>query len=158
MLRARAAFLAAPCTILSQSLLLIICKILHNVGWYLHCLVPYECMLTDWEGEVDCAAPFMRPHFMFFPPPYITCAPPPTPHTHTHFTQETTTIQSVHSGWLSRQQGSIPLHPLSSVSPPFELPRRKVVWFLHANREKNTLIELRGEEVGKGVKTEAECH
>lgn len=94
-----------------------------------HCTWPGGLIvwLYLWNTSMFC--------FVFLPLSYITCFSfSPTPYKNHHDPACT-------FWWLSWQQGSIPLYPLSSVSPSFELPRQKVVRILQA-KSKGHLIEF----------------
>lgn len=88
------------------------------------------------QGVLLCDSIYETPLCLFFLPlSYITCFSfSPTPYKNHHDPACT-------FWWLSWQQGSIPLYPLSSVSPSSELPRQKVVRILQAKSEGH-LIEF----------------
>lgn len=88
------------------------------------------------QGVLLCDSIYETPLcFFFLPPSYITCFSfSPTPYKNHHDPACT-------FWWLSWQQGSIPVYPLSSVSPSSELPRQKVVRILQA-KSKAHLIEF----------------
>lgn len=90
---------------------------------------------SDWLGGRIVWLYLWNPSMFFLPLSYITCFSfSPTPYKSHHDPACT-------FWWLSWQQGSIPLFPLSSVSVSSELPRQKVVRIPQA-KSKTHLIEF----------------
>lgn len=113
-----------------------------KLGQYLHHLMWTEAKWaaskhSAWPGGLIVWLYLWNPSMFWFflPLSYITCFSfSPTPYKNHHDPACT-------FWWLSWQQGSIPVYPLSSVSPSSELPRQKVVRILQA-KSKAHLIEF----------------